>query len=293
VGGDLLHLVDEDDDAVEVLDACEELAQRARAPVGIDAGELAREHLDERPAEAPGDRLGERRLARSGRPEEDHRRGRDHAVATCLVPLGERKDHAPLDQLLLALHAADRRPQLAGRPAPAELLEPVVRDGRVESPLLEVPHAVPEDVARRLRGRDRRLAVCRQHRDLAHAERLQAALERPEEIGADASPAELCRDRPAEHPGSLAVHAGRDRADDGLARRSDERRLPRRDGGEHLGKRERRLVVALRVALPQAHGLLEPRVVELADLHAAGGVPDRRLHPQRLATRSCRPSRCM
>jgi hypothetical protein len=108
--GDLLHLVDEDDDPVEVHDAPEEVAQRAGAPVRVDAGELAREHLDECPAEATGDRLREGRLARPGWPEEDHRRGRDHAVATRRVPLGERQDDAPLDELLLALHPADRRP---------------------------------------------------------------------------------------------------------------------------------------------------------------------------------------
>ena len=99
----------------------EELAERAGAAVRVGADELAREDLDERPAEASGDRLRERRLAGAGRPEEDDRRRSDHAVALRLVALGERQDHAALDQLLLALHAADRLPQLRRQPLPAEL----------------------------------------------------------------------------------------------------------------------------------------------------------------------------
>jgi hypothetical protein len=102
------------DDAVEEEQLVEELAQRARASDCVVPDELARKDLDERPSEAAGYALREGGLPGPRRPEEHNRRGRGDPVPLRLFPLGKRQDDAPLDQLLLALHAADRLPQLGG-----------------------------------------------------------------------------------------------------------------------------------------------------------------------------------
>ena len=165
-------------------------------------------------------------------------------MAARLVALRQRQDHAPLDQLLLALHSADRRPESARRPAPSELFQPVVHDRRVEAPLLEVVHPFLADVACRLCGRDSPVVLCRQHRDLTHSERMQTALQSAEQVCANPAPARLGCHRPSQHPGSLAVDARRDGADDLLADLRHERRLSCGYGGQHFCERERRLHVS-------------------------------------------------
>jgi hypothetical protein len=58
-----------------------------------------------------------------------------------------------------------------------------------------------------------------------------------------------CR-RPSQHPGSLAVDARRDGADDLLADLRHERGLSRRPRGQHFCERERRLHVSLLAGSP-------------------------------------------
>src|SRR6185312_951032 len=89
----------------------------------------------------------ERRLAGAGRTEEHDGGRRLDAVAPRLLRLGERQDHAALDQILLTLHAADRLPELRGQPEAAELLDAVVRGVCVEAPALEVDEVVATLVA--------------------------------------------------------------------------------------------------------------------------------------------------
>ena len=173
-----------------------------------------------------------------------------------------------------------------GGPGAAELLEPLVGGGRVEAPLLEVAHAVLEVVARRLGSRDRRLAVCgRASRSRAR----RARCRRRSSVRRRSAPTPRRRDSAA-----TAQRSTQARCPSTRAATAPTTRLSR--GATSAGCRAATAASTSASengdsaspsasALPEAHGLLEPRVVELADLHAAGGVPDRRLHPQRLATR--------
>ncbi len=163
----------------------------------------------------------------------------DHAVPLRLLALGQRQDHAALDQLLLTLHAADRVPQLCRQPLAAQLVDVVVRGGRVEAALLEVEDAVVLDVACGARRLGRSAGGGHDHRDVADAEREQPPLERAKQLCIEAETAPFGSHRPAQDPGARAVHACGDRAGDLVAGERDERGLPRGDRGEHVGERER------------------------------------------------------
>src|SRR5215211_6214083 len=223
--GDVLHLVDERDGAFEREQPVEELPQRARTTRPVAAGELAREDLDERPAEPSGDGLCERRLPGSGRPEEDHGGGGDDAVTAGLLLLGEREDHASLDQLLFLIHAADRQPEILRRPHASELLHAIVGGPRMKAPLDQVSHGLVLRVAGG--ARDHRDVVVRgEDRELAGSERQDPPLELVEQRVADPASAPLGRHRPAKDPRPRPVESRGHRADDTLAGERDECRLP-------------------------------------------------------------------
>jgi len=104
--GDVLDLVDEDDGVGQLEEAVERLGEELclpLRPLGADLGGL---DLDEGPAEARCDTLGERRLPGPRRTEEDDRLGLLDRVARRQLRLGERQDHAALDDLLGLVHAA-------------------------------------------------------------------------------------------------------------------------------------------------------------------------------------------
>ena len=277
---DLLDLVDEDDDAVEVEQLVEELAQRAGAAVRVAADELAREDLDERPAEPSGDRLRERRLARAGRAEQDDRRRGDDAVAAS-PPRARRA-------------AGSRGARSDPSRAPCRRSTPRARPGATarRAPRRGLPTPSSGGAAARGRGRpragrSRRRARCRPPRSSrARASRCRGRRARAGAARARAGARRRCRAGATRaRPTSAAPRpAARRRAPRSLPRpvadQRDERRLARGDRAEHVGEREgeRR---AGGVVLPEMNRGLELRVVEVADDELGGVERDglgQRLH---------------
>lgn len=110
--GDLLDLVDEDQDVVEPGDLVEAPVQPARQ--SVLGGQPGGEQFEEGPLQAAGDGVRERALAGSGRPEQHHGPRQLHAVLGGHFGMGQWQDQTPLDELLLPLHARDLLPQPPG-----------------------------------------------------------------------------------------------------------------------------------------------------------------------------------
>ena len=107
---------------LELVDLGERLAKRERlaaARRGLTGGK----DLDEGPPQPRGDGLGESRLARPGRPEQDDPTRRLNAVLLRQVRIDQRQHDPPLDELLLVLHAREGLPQPSGQHPAAELSE--------------------------------------------------------------------------------------------------------------------------------------------------------------------------
>src|SRR3954452_2637736 len=261
--GDLLDLVDEHDRVLELVDLGERLAQGERQAVPRP-GQARREDLDERPAEPRRDRLGERRLAGSGRTEEDDRARRDDAVLLRGVGVLERKDDPPLDDLLLVLHPGERRPEVARQHAPAELLEApdLLRLQRHDA--LEVREAalLVAAVVERLQPR---LSLGEQRRQAMDAPGQKPLLELGEHHAAEPAPAPVVGEREQHHPAAIAADPRRRRADDDLADRHDDRAALVAERAEDLGEAVDRPALPAARLLPDADDLVEVVLVEVAD----------------------------
>jgi len=111
---DVFHLVDEDDGLRQLEQPVEGVGEQLRLPIRSFRSDLRRLNLDERPAKPRGDPLGKRCLPRPWWAEEDDRLRLLDGVARSELRLGERQDHASLDDLLRFVHAPHVVPQ-AGR----------------------------------------------------------------------------------------------------------------------------------------------------------------------------------
>ncbi len=220
-GGDLLHLVDEQQDGVQLGEVREELAQgRGQAGARVRR-QPRREQLDERPAEPGRHRLGEAGLARPRRAEQHDRLRRRHPVAVGEFLLREREHDPALDDLLLALHAGQRVPQPRRQRPPAQLADQA-RVGRgLVHDLLVVDEPLPAEVA-------------------GVQQRLRPGDARWQQRAADPPLAPAHRDRHQQHPGTLALRPRDGHRHHLVPHHGDHGRLAGAGRGHHLRDREHR-----------------------------------------------------
>jgi hypothetical protein len=121
--GDFLDLVDEEDDALEVLQLCKGLAQRGSETAGRVGCQPRGENLDESPAQPRGDGFGEGRFSGTGGAEQHDRARRAHPKAGGFLRAFQGEHDAALDELLLMVHPRHVRPSARMEHLAAKALE--------------------------------------------------------------------------------------------------------------------------------------------------------------------------
>jgi hypothetical protein len=261
--GDLLDLVDEDHGVLELGDLEERLAEGCSQSARL-RGEPRREHLDERPLEPRRDRLRERGLAGAGRAEQDHRSRRDHAESIGEVGLGERHHETLFEDLLLAMHARDRLPEISGHQPSAELGEgaeflPLHRD-----PALEVVQVLLQLESLAVERVHAGLGLGHQGRELREPERLHLLLDRREQRPADSATPPGDRRSEEDDPALVVGGPPDDRADHLVAVHGDHRVILL-ERGEHLAQPVHGFHRRGGHLLPEVQQSLEVVAMELAD----------------------------
>jgi len=187
------------------------------------------------------------------------------------VGFGQRQHHAPLDQRLGVLHPGQLLPGRGLDEAAPESAQGVKVSGAKRLALLEVLDVWRERVALAKKGLVPHPATGQERGNAPHAHSQEPLLQRVQKRRSHPLVARLGVDRDAQHPGPLAGDAGDAGADHPAVAHGHDGGRPAAEGLDHLRHDEERRAARLGRRVPDAHGLVEVRRVEVPDVEGGHG----------------------